>query len=80
MVTMLGPFVRYVEKLVGWTGRIASLLALVMMLVLVQETVSRYAFGSPTIWSTEMVTFLYGGYIMLGAAYLLRQNAHVRCD
>lgn len=80
MVTGLRIFVRFVEKLTGWTGRIVSLLALAMMLVLVQETVSRYVFGSPTVWSTEMVTFLYGYYIMLGGAYLLRQNAHVRMD
>jgi TRAP-type mannitol/chloroaromatic compound transport system permease small subunit len=69
-----------VNKLVDWTGKIASGLILLMIAIMLWEVFMRYVFMNPTIWATELTSFIFGAYILLGGAYALVHRAHVGMD
>lgn len=47
---------------------------------LVYEVVARFGFNSPTLWAYDVTFMLYGTLFMLGAAYTLGRDSHVRAD
>lgn len=73
-------FVRYVDLINRWVGRIAMQLVFVMAAVLIYSTLSRLVFGVPVNWALEMSQFLLSAYYLLGGAYSMQLNAHVRMD
>lgn len=44
------------------------------------EVVSRYSFTSPTSWTPELATLIFGPYFLLGGPYLLHLGGHVAVD
>ncbi len=44
------------------------------------DTGARYLFNAPTIWSYDISSMLYGTLFMLGAAWTLQREEHVRID
>ncbi|MGQ0384249.1 MAG: TRAP transporter small permease subunit [Gammaproteobacteria bacterium] len=62
------------------TGRAASWLTLAMVLATVAVVVLRYAFGQGLIWLQESVSWMHAAVFMLGAAYTLKADEHVRVD
>ena len=62
------------------TGRAASWLTLVMVLVTFVIVVMRYVFDAGMIWLQESVTWMHAAVFMLGAAYTLFAEDHVRVD
>jgi TRAP-type mannitol/chloroaromatic compound transport system permease small subunit len=74
-------------RLAGWLdgvnrsiGVIVAWLALAMVLVTFVVVVLRYLFDSGSIALQESVTYMYAILFMLGAAYTLQQDGHVRVD
>ncbi|WP_278924109.1 MULTISPECIES: TRAP transporter small permease subunit [Pseudophaeobacter] len=67
---------RFSEAL-GFFGRLAIFALIVAMLY---EVVARYAFGAPTLWAFDISYMLNGSIFLLGAAYSLQEDAHVRID
>lgn len=64
----------------NFIGRI-FLWAIVPMTILpVIEIIMRRFLGSPTIWSFEVITQIYGAYFMMVAAYGLLFKSHVSID
>jgi TRAP-type mannitol/chloroaromatic compound transport system permease small subunit len=63
-----------------WTGRTLSWLSLFMVVVTFLVVVLRYAFDLGWIGMQESVTYMHATLFMLGAAYTLRRNGHVRVD
>lgn len=61
-------------------GLLVAWLALAMVLVTFVVVVLRYVFDSGSIALQESVTYMYAILFMLGAAYTLQQNGHVRVD
>lgn len=61
-------------------GRTVSWLTLLMVIVTFVIVVMRYAFGAGLIWLQESVTWMHAVVFMLGAAYTLQQEEHVRVD
>lgn len=70
----------FVDKINLWTGRIVSYLAMVMMLTIMYEVVSRYFFNAPTLWSTELNIYLLCAYVLLSGGAIMRESGHVRVD
>ena len=63
-----------------WTGRGVSFLLPVLILSIVYEVLSRYAFNSPTDWSFT-ISFMIGTVIIaLGLCYLHQERGNVRVD
>ncbi len=61
-------------------GRFAAWLTFLMVLVTFVVVILRYAFDLGFIWLQESLTWLHATVFMLGAAYTLQQDEHVRVD
>ncbi|SVC15426.1 uncharacterized protein METZ01_LOCUS268280, partial [marine metagenome] len=62
------------------TGQAAAWLTLVMVLATFIIVILRYAFDIGAIWLQESVIWMHGMVFMLGAAYTLQREEHVRVD
>lgn len=66
-----------VSEALGALGRVAIIALIAAM---IYEVVARYAFGAPTLWAFDISYMLNGSLFLLGAAYTLRCDVHVRID
>jgi len=73
--TLLG-----IEAFIDWTGRTVSWLSLLLVLVTFIVVVLRYVFDSGSIALQEVTTYLHATVFLVGMAYTLQQDAHVRVD
>lgn len=62
------------------TGRAAAWLTLFMVVITFVVVVMRYVFDAGLIWVQESVVWMHAAVFMLGAAYTLRDEEHVRVD
>jgi TRAP-type mannitol/chloroaromatic compound transport system permease small subunit len=69
-----------IDKISEWSGKIASYVVLIIMIVLIYEVILRTFFGKPTLWGYETAGMLFGAYCMVVGAYTHRHDAHVRMD
>lgn len=61
-------------------GKLFSYLVPVMVIFEVVEVIRRYVFNSPTIWTWELVTIMFGAHFIMGGAWLIKEDEHVRTD
>jgi TRAP-type mannitol/chloroaromatic compound transport system permease small subunit len=61
-------------------GKAVSILSLVVALIITSEIIMRQAFVKPTVWVAEGTVFGCGLLYMLGGAWTLLQDGHVRVD
>ncbi|WP_246658585.1 TRAP transporter small permease subunit [Mesorhizobium sp. J18] len=61
-------------------GRVAMYLLFVMGAMLLYSTLSRIIFGVPINWVLEMSQFMLSAYYLVGGAYALQMDQHVRMD
>lgn len=70
-----------IDTFTDWTGKaLAWLTALPLVFVVVYEVIRRYFFNDPTVWAFDISYMLYGSLFMLGAAYTLLHQGHIRTD
>ena len=69
-----------VDEINAFVGRLTSWLTLVMVIVTVVIVVMRYVFDVGFIWLQEGLTWMHAAVFMLGAAYTLQEDEHVRVD
>jgi TRAP-type mannitol/chloroaromatic compound transport system permease small subunit len=72
--------IRALDLVSLWSGRIVAWLIIPMVLSLVYEVVARYGFNAPTTWAYDMTYMLYGAFFMIGSAYTLLRQGHIRTD
>ena len=70
----------YIDHFTDWSGRCLSWLTLLMMCLLCTVVILRYVFEIGAVGIQESVTYLHSTIFMLGAAYTLKQDGHVRVD
>jgi TRAP-type mannitol/chloroaromatic compound transport system permease small subunit len=63
-----------------WVGKAAAWLIVGLMLLVVAEVFKRYALNMPTAWVFDASNMLYGTLFMMGGAYALAHDGHVRGD
>lgn len=80
MNSAIRTYVRWVDALNYRVGRIAMYLLYPMGAMLLYSTVMRVIFGIPINWVMEMSQFMLSAYYLLGGAYSLQLDAHVRMD
>lgn len=61
-------------------GYVAMAMVVLMIGAMVWEVVARKLFNAPTIWATTASYMFSGTIFLIGAAYTLRANQHVRID
>lgn len=70
----------FVDRFSAATGRAVSWLTLAMVIVSFVIVVIRYVFDSGFIWLQESLVWMHAIVFMLGAAYTLQCDEHVRVD
>jgi len=80
MYTRLQAIAALLDRFAEATGRVVAWLTLGMVLVTFSVVILRYLFQSGSIALQESVTYLHAGVFMLGAAYTLKHDGHVRVD
>ncbi len=71
---------RSIDSISEWSGRTIKWLCVAVVLVMCYEVTLRYVFGAPTIWVFIVSRVLGCTIVVLGAAYTLLHNKHVRVD
>jgi TRAP-type mannitol/chloroaromatic compound transport system permease small subunit len=69
-----------VDHISTWIGKAFAWLIVVLMMVVVVEVFKRYALNAPTAWIFDASNMLYGTLFMMGGAYTLAHDGHVRGD
>ena len=77
---MTDRFLRAVDLISTWSGKLFAWLILVLTLVVSIEVFKRYILNAPTAWIFDLDAMLYGTLFMMCGAYALSQDAHVRGD
>ena len=70
----------FIDGMSTWTGKVVSILSMVVAVVITYEIVLREFMGKPTVWAAEFTVFACGLLYLLGGAWTLLQDAHVRVD
>jgi len=69
-----------IDRFSNVVGKAVSWLTLFMVIVTFVVVVMRYVFDAGLIWLQESVVWMHAVVFMLGAAYTLQQEEHVRVD
>ncbi len=70
----------FIDALSTLVGKAGSWLILLVVGFIVYEIVMRYIFHLPTLWVSESMVFGCGMSYVLGAAWALKDNRHVKID
>jgi len=76
----LAKFIRIIDGISIASGKIVGWFIFPMSFSLVYEVFARYVFNAPTIWASDLSDMLYGSFFMLGSAYTLQRQKHIRTD
>jgi TRAP-type mannitol/chloroaromatic compound transport system permease small subunit len=68
------------DQISTWVGKAFAWLIVVLMLLVCAEVFKRYALNAPTAWIFDANNMLYGTLFMMGGAYTLAHDGHVRGD
>ncbi len=73
-------FIRIIDFINEWSGRVVMWLALILFAVTAYETIQRYLFRVTSVALQETTWHLYAFLFLLGLAYTLKHDRHVRVD
>lgn len=72
--------VRMIDALSAFLGKSAAWLTLAIVLLTTYLVIGRYVFRSNSIALQELVLYMHAAVFMLGTAYALQRDEHVRVD
>lgn len=72
--------IRFINAFSEWTGRIVSWLVLIMVVIIVFDVAMRYLLQLGSVALQELEWHLFALVFMLGSAYTLKHDGHVRVD
>lgn len=71
---------RYIDQLIAWIGKSISWLIFTAVVVTFAVVIMRYGFEFGRIWIQESYLWMHAIVFMLGAAWTLQDEGHVRVD
>jgi TRAP-type mannitol/chloroaromatic compound transport system permease small subunit len=80
MPKIISSYVKYIDGLTSIIGRITMYLVFVLMGILVLSFVTRNIINFPLMWIIEMAQFTMTAYYLMGGAYSMMEDQHVRMD
>ena len=80
MPPLIVAYIRWVEAVGRFFGRICMYLVFVMIGILLYSAFMRTGFNRPPLWTVEMAQFLLTAYYILGGAWTLQLGSQVRLD
>lgn len=76
----LKKLVRILDSISEWSGRICGWLVLVICGLSIYEVITRRFLGKPTIWTNEMIGYIFCATVLLLMGYTLLYRAHANVD
>lgn len=71
-------FLKFIDKLSELIAKLSAWLIILLTFALFYEAISRYLFNAPTLWAYDLSYMLYATIFLLGAAYVLSLERHVK--
>ena len=69
-----------IDRISRWTGYAVAWLSAVLVLLICYDVAMRYLFNQTAVWMQELEWHLFAALFLLGMAYTLQADAHVRVD
>jgi TRAP-type C4-dicarboxylate transport system permease small subunit len=76
--SLIGGFYGKLKKVNAACATLAGVVLLFIAFSIFVDVFLRYVFGKPTIWITEVSTYLFLYVIYLGTAYALQEGMHIK--
>jgi TRAP-type mannitol/chloroaromatic compound transport system permease small subunit len=76
----MNKYIKFADSLSAWVGKAFAWLTMLMAFGVGYEVIVRYVFNAPTAWALDVSFIMYGSLFMMGGAYTLSKNGHVRGD
>ena len=76
----MSKYIWLADRISLWFGKAFAWAIIIMSFGMGYEVFVRYALGAPTSWAFDMSYMMYGALFMMGGAYALSVDAHVRAD
>ncbi len=76
----ISRLLHWIESISKYTGVCSCFFIVILIGVVLYEVAMRYVFNVSQVWAYEMSVFLFGSLFVLGGAYALLHQAHVRMD
>ncbi len=73
-------YIGFADRLSAWFGKAFAWAIMIMILGVSYEVMVRYVFNAPTSWAVDVTFIMYGALFMMGGAYTLSRDGHVRAD
>lgn len=73
-------YILLIDGLSTLVGKTFAWLIVILVAATVYDVIARYLFRAPTGWAFDVSYFLYATFFMMGGAYALARNQHVRGD
>jgi TRAP-type mannitol/chloroaromatic compound transport system permease small subunit len=73
-------YIQFADRLSEWFGKAFAWLIVVMAFGTGYEVFVRYVLNDPTSWNFDISYIMYGTLFMMGGAYTLSHDGHVRGD
>lgn len=77
---MMKLIVKIIDTIAETFGRVAMVVLCLLVAAMMYEVIARYVFDAPTLWAFDISYMLNGSLFLIGGAYTLRADAHVRID
>lgn len=71
---------QFIDKTIKYLGYFTAFILLLLVLLIVYDALARYLFATGSVALQELEWHLFDVVILLGIAYALREDAHVRVD
>ena len=80
MIKLLEGYISISDKIIEWTGNKVSWLTALLVLIICYDVVMRYLFNSSSVAIYELEWHIFALIFLLGAAFALKHDRHVRVD
>ena len=80
MIRLAKAYIELSNRIIEWCGTKISWLTVVLVLVICYDVIMRYLFNSSSVAIYELEWHIFALIFLLGAAYALKHDRHVRVD
>jgi len=80
LVRKMRALVKGIDAISEWSGKIFSWFVVAIITLSLFEVFTRRFLGKPTIWTHEIISYLFCGAVLLTIAYTMKHKAHANVD
>ena len=80
LVKKIRALVKGIDAISEWSGKIFSWFIVAVITLSLFEVFTRRVLGKPTIWTHEIISYLFCGAVLLTIGYTMKHKAHANVD